>query len=71
MPASRFMTSSQQRPETAPGASRFLLRLTFAGDVSSDVVIQHLRETFNDDGSLIDAAAVAEPAATHDRTTTG
>ncbi len=65
------MTSSQRRPETAPVASRFLLRLTFAGDVSPDAVIQHLRETFNDDGSLIDAVAVAEPAAPHVRTATG
>ena len=52
------MTSSQRRPETAPVASRFLLRLTFAGDVSPDAVIQHLLETFNDDGSLVDALAV-------------
>ncbi len=39
--------------------SRFLLRLTFAGAVSPDAVIQHLLETFNDDGSLVEA--VAEP----------
>ncbi len=37
--------------------SRFSLRLTFAGEVSAESVIQHLLETFNDDGSLIDAAA--------------
>jgi len=37
--------------------SRFVLRLTFAGAVSSDAVIQHLLETFNDDGSLVEAVA--------------
>jgi len=52
-------------------ASSFLLRLTFAGDVSPDAVIQLLRETFNDDGSLIDAVAVAQPGAPRVRTTTG
>ncbi|MBI2766245.1 MAG: hypothetical protein HYX53_10080 [Chloroflexi bacterium] len=39
--------------------SRFLLRLTFAGAVSPDAVIQHLLETFNDDGAL--GEATAEP----------
>lgn len=39
--------------------SRFRLGLTFAGAVSPDAVIQHLLETFNGDGSLIEA--VAEP----------
>ncbi len=39
--------------------SRFRLRLTFAGAVSPDAVIQHLLETFNDDGSLVEA--VVEP----------
>ena len=58
MPGSRSTTSSP-RPETGPTMSRFLLRLTFAGAVSPDAVIQHLLETFNDDGSLVEA--VAEP----------
>lgn len=58
MPGSRSTTSSP-RPETGPTRSRFLLRLTFAGEVSPDAVIQHLLETFNDDGSLVEA--VAEP----------
>jgi len=35
-----------------------VLRLTFAGEVSAESVIQHLLETFNDDGSLVDAFAV-------------
>jgi len=35
-----------------------VLRLTFAGEVSAESVIQHLLETFNDDGSLVDAVAV-------------
>ncbi|MCZ7537910.1 MAG: hypothetical protein M5T61_19580 [Acidimicrobiia bacterium] len=35
-----------------------MLRLTFAGEVSAESVIQHLLETFNDDGSHVDAAAV-------------
>jgi hypothetical protein len=34
-----------------------VLRLTFAGEVSAESVIQHLLETFND-GSLVDAFAV-------------
>ncbi len=58
MPASRSTTSSRLA-ETAPTMSRFVLRLTFAGAVSPDAVIQHLLETFNDDGSLVEA--VAEP----------
>lgn len=58
MPGSRSTTSSR-RPETRRPMSRFLLRLTFAGAVSPDAVIQHLLETFNDDGSLVEA--VAEP----------
>ncbi len=58
MPGSRSTTSSRP-PETGRPMSRFLLRLTFAGAVSPDAVIQHLLETFNDDGSLVEA--VAEP----------
>ena len=38
-----------------------MLRLTFTGAGAADAVIQHLLETFNDDGSLVDA--VAEPVA--------
>lgn len=60
MPASRSTTSSR-RPETGPTTSRFLLRLTFAGAVSPDAVIQHLLETFNDDGSLVEAVAELLP----------
>lgn len=37
--------------------SRFRLMLAFAGPVSPDAVIQHLLETFNDDGSLVEADA--------------
>lgn len=58
MLASRSTTSSR-RTETGPTMSRFLLRLTFAGAVSPDAVIQHLLETFNDDGAL--GEATAEP----------
>lgn len=58
MPASRS-TPSSRRPEPAPTTSRFQLRLTFTGAVSPDAVIRHLLETFNDDGSLVEA--VAEP----------
>lgn len=56
MPASRSTTSSR-RPETRPPMSRFRLRLTFAGAVSPAAVVQHLLETFNDDGSLVEADA--------------
>lgn len=56
MPGSRSTTSSR-RPETVPAISSFLLRLTFAGAVSPNAVIQHLVETFNDDGSLVEADA--------------
>ena len=35
-----------------------MLRLTFAGEMSAESVIQHLLETFNDDGSLVDTFAV-------------
>ena len=56
MPGSGSMTSSQ-RPE-AGRLGTIVLRLTFAGDVSAESVIQHLLETFNDDGSLVDAVAV-------------
>ena len=64
MPASRS-TSSSPRPETALTMSRFRLRLTFAGAVSPDAVIQHLLETFNDDASLVEAVAeLLSPGAT-------
>ena len=55
MPGSASTTSSR-RSETA--TSTIVLRLTFAGEVSAESVIQHLLETFNDDGSLVDALAV-------------
>lgn len=48
------------------------LRLTFAHEVSPESVIQHLLETFNDDGSLLEAVAeltTRERAA--ERTTAG
>ena len=56
MPASASTTSSR-RSETAT-LNTIVLRLTFAGEVSAEAVIQHLLETFNDDGSLVDAFAV-------------
>ena len=59
MSGSRSTTSSR-RSETET-RSTVVLRLTFTGAVSADSVIQHLLETFNDDGSLVEA--VAEPLA--------
>ena len=56
MPVSRSTTSSR-RSESAT-LNTIVLRLTFAGEVSAESVIQHLLETFNDDGSLVDAVAV-------------
>ena len=56
MPGSASTTSSS-RSETAT-LNTIVLRLTFAGEVSAESVIQHLLETFNDDGSLVDAVAV-------------
>ncbi len=56
MPGSAFTTSSR-RSETAT-LSTIVLRLTFAGDVSAASVIPHLLETFNEDGSLVDAVLV-------------
>ena len=56
MPGSRSTTSSR-RSETAT-LNTIVLRLTFDGEVSAESVIQHLLETFNDDGSLVDAFAV-------------
>ena len=56
MPGSRSTTSSR-RSETAT-LNTIVLRLTFAGEMSAESVIQHLLETFNDDGSLVDALAV-------------
>ena len=50
-------TTSSQRPE-AGTLNTIVLRLTFAGEVSAESVIQHLLETFNDNGSLVDAVAV-------------
>ena len=50
-------TTSSRRSETAT-LHTIVLRLTFAGEVSAESVIQHLLETFNDDGSLVDAVAV-------------
>ncbi len=49
-------TTSSRRSETAT-LHTIVLRLTFAGEVSAESVIQHLLETFND-GSLVDAFAV-------------
>ena len=49
-------TTSSRRSETAP-LSTVLVKLTFAGQVSAESVIQHLLETFNDDGSLVGAVA--------------
>jgi hypothetical protein len=47
-----------------------VLRLTFADDVPAESVIQHLLETFNDDGSLVDAVVERTQAeGTPDRTT--
>jgi len=56
MPGSAFTTSSR-RSETAT-LNTIVLRLTFAGEVSAESVIQHLLETFNEDGSLVDAVLV-------------
>ena len=56
MPVSASTTSSR-RSETAT-LNTIVLRLTFAGEVSAESVIQHLLETFNDDGSLVDAVPV-------------
>lgn len=56
MPVSASTTSSR-RSETAT-LNTIVLRLTFAGEVSAESVIQHLLETFNDDGSHVDAFAV-------------
>ncbi len=56
MPGS-VSTTSSRRCETAT-LNTIVLRLTFAGEVSAESVIQHLLETFNDDGSLVDAVAV-------------
>ncbi len=56
MPGSRSTTSSR-RSETAR-LNTIVLRLTFAGEVSAESVIQHLLETFNDGGSHVDAFAV-------------
>ena len=56
MPGSRSTTCSR-RSETAR-LNTIVLRLTFAGEMSAESVIQHLLETFNDDGSLVDALAV-------------
>jgi len=56
MPGSRSTTSSR-RSKTAR-LNTIVLRLTFAGEMSAESVIQHLLETFNDDGSLVDALAV-------------
>ena len=56
MPGSASTTSSS-RSETAT-LNTIVLSLTFAGEVSAESVIQHLLETFNDDGSLVDAVAV-------------
>ncbi|MCZ7576288.1 MAG: hypothetical protein M5U18_04260 [Dehalococcoidia bacterium] len=52
------MTSSQ------PSRQRHtvVVRLTFAHEVSPEGVIEHLRETFNDDGSLLEAVS-ERPAA--------
>lgn len=50
-------TTSSRRSEIAT-LHTIVLRLTFAGEVSAESVIQHLLETFNDDGSLVDAFAV-------------
>ncbi len=50
-------TTSSRRSETAT-LNTVVLRLTFAGEVSAESVIQHLLETFNDDGSLVDTFAV-------------
>lgn len=50
-------TTSSRRSETVT-LHTVVLRLTFAGEVSAESVIQHLLETFNDDGSLVDAFAV-------------
>ena len=50
-------TTSSRRSETAT-LNTIVLRLTFASEVSAESVIQHLLETFNDDGSLVDAVAV-------------
>ena len=57
MPVSASTTSSR-RSETAT-LNTIVLRLTFAGEVSAESVIQHLLETFNDDGSLVDTFAVS------------
>jgi len=35
-----------------------VLRVTFAHQVPAESVIQHLLETFNDDGSLLEAVAL-------------
>lgn len=56
MPGSASTTSSR-RPETAT-LNTIVLRLTFAGEVLAESVIQHLLETFNDNGSLVAAVAV-------------
>ena len=56
MPGS-VSTTSSRRSETAT-LNTIVLRLTFAGEVSAESVIQHLLETFNDDGSLIDAVPI-------------
>ena len=56
MPVSASTTSSRLSETGTP--STIVLRLTFAGHVSAESVIQHLLETFNDDGSLVDAVPV-------------
>lgn len=56
MPGS-VSTTSSRRSETAT-LNTIVLRLTFAGEVSAESVIQHLLETFNDNGSLVAAVAV-------------
>ena len=38
------------------------IRLRFTGDAGADAVIAHLFETYNDDGSLVDAWIGPDPA---------